>query len=264
MLEKIAAHRAYPQLPASPADSPVKSPIRTAVPVSPRIPPNEPFMNAIGALQSLCGDNSLEEPKYISISDEGPPHAKIFTYQCVLSMFKEEGVATTKKQAKHEAARKMLNRIKDLVINYPEFSNDDHDVVSESNAIAISLYPQLTKISQKKVNLGLKISQYHIALKQFVMAMNKEIVEELKSIKLDMDKSELSDDILKRLQTVLTPLAINHSITTLDSKESDIVIVCIGLDTSPSIIQCGTGKSEEEAIFKAIPDIINSLILLLE
>lgn len=262
MLEKIAAHRAYPQLPASPAQSPVKSPIPTAIPASPRIPPNEPFINAIGALQSVCGDNSLEEPKYISISDEGPPHAKIFTYQCILSMFKEQGVATTKKQAKHEAARKMLNRIKDIVINYPDFSND-HEVVSNSS-IAISLYSQLSKISQKKVNLGLKISGYHLALKQLVTLMQKEILEDLKSIKLDISKSELSDDILKRLQTILTPLAINHNVTSLNSNVSDTFIVCIDLETSPSIVQCGIGKSKEEATFKAISEIIDSLILLLE
>ncbi|XP_043493171.1 RISC-loading complex subunit TARBP2-like isoform X1 [Polistes fuscatus] len=257
MLEKIAAHRAYPQLPASPAQSPVRSPIPTVVPASPRIPPNEPFINAIGALQSVCGDNCLEEPKYISISDEGPPHAKIFTYQCILSMFKEIGVATTKKQAKHEAARKMLNRIKDLVvISYPELLNDDYDVVnSSSNA---------SKISQKKVNLGLKISEYHLALKKFITLMEKEILTDLKLIKLDMDKSELPDDILKRLETILTPLAISYNVTSLVSNVSDNFIVCIDLDTSPSIVQCGMGKSKEEATFKAIAEIIDCLIILLE
>ncbi|XP_014609346.1 PREDICTED: RISC-loading complex subunit tarbp2-like, partial [Polistes canadensis] len=256
MLEKIAAHRAYPQLPASPAQSPVRSPISTVIPASPRISSYD-FINAIGALQSVCADNCLEEPKYISISDEGPPHAKIFTYQCILSMFKEKGVATTKKQAKHEAARKMLNRIRDLVvINYPDLLNDDHDVVN-SNFSA-------SKISQKKVNLGFKISEYHLAFKKLVTSMHKEILEELKSIKPDMSKSEFSDDILKRLQTILTSVAINHNVSSLASNKSDICIVCIGLDTSPSIVQFGMGKCEEEATFKAAVKIINILILLLE
>lgn len=53
MLEKIAVHRAYPQLPASPLQSPVKQSTPSSVPASPRIPPNEPFVNAIGALQVI-------------------------------------------------------------------------------------------------------------------------------------------------------------------------------------------------------------------
>ncbi|KAI4494379.1 hypothetical protein M0802_008871 [Mischocyttarus mexicanus] len=264
MLEKIAAHRAYPQLPASPAQSPVRSPIPTAIPVSPRIPPNEPFVNAIGALQSVCGDNSLEEPKYISISDEGPPHAKIFTYQCILSMFKEEGIATTKKQAKHEAAKKMLNRIKDLVvINYPELMIDEHDIIS-SRSTALSLYTQLSKISPKKVNLGLKISEYHIALKQYVITMCIDILKDLKSIKLDVDNCKSSDNILSRLQKILTPLAINLNIRSFNSAEPDNFIVCMYLDTSPSIVQCGVGVSKEEATRKVIVNIIDTFILLLE
>ena len=49
MLEAIAAHRAYPQLPASPAPSPVKTPPTTEE-TYPKKSSNMPFLNAIGAL----------------------------------------------------------------------------------------------------------------------------------------------------------------------------------------------------------------------
>lgn len=51
MLKAIAAHRGYPQLPASPAQSPLRTPLPPTVPEVQRIPPNVPFVNAIGALQ---------------------------------------------------------------------------------------------------------------------------------------------------------------------------------------------------------------------
>ena len=50
MLEAVAAHRAYPQLPASPAPSPIKRALPTEVTVSPKRAPNMPFQNAVGAL----------------------------------------------------------------------------------------------------------------------------------------------------------------------------------------------------------------------
>lgn len=51
MLETIAEHRGYLQLPASPAQSPVRTPLPPVVPEVQRIPPDVPFVNAVGALQ---------------------------------------------------------------------------------------------------------------------------------------------------------------------------------------------------------------------
>lgn len=51
MLEAIAVHRNYPQLPASPAQSPVRTPISTVPTAAERPSPNTPFQNSIGSLQ---------------------------------------------------------------------------------------------------------------------------------------------------------------------------------------------------------------------
>lgn len=51
MLEAIAAHRGYLQLPASPAQSSVRTPLPPTIPEVKRTPPDEPFINAVGALQ---------------------------------------------------------------------------------------------------------------------------------------------------------------------------------------------------------------------
>ena len=47
--------------------------------------------NAVGALQQLCIDCSIQVPFYEVIRDEGPPHAKLFTMQCRVSKLEEYG-----------------------------------------------------------------------------------------------------------------------------------------------------------------------------
>lgn len=51
MLETIAKHIALPQLPATPCDSPVRTPLPMTLPVCPKSPAHVPFRNAIGELQ---------------------------------------------------------------------------------------------------------------------------------------------------------------------------------------------------------------------
>ncbi|KAK2587046.1 hypothetical protein KPH14_011000 [Odynerus spinipes] len=273
MLETIAAHRGYPQLPASPAQSPVRTPLPAAAPASPRIGANVPFVNAIGALQALCIDNTLEEPQYIPISDEGPPHARIFTYQCVLSTFKEEGIATTKKQAKHEAARKMLNRIKDLVDdpnllqrNTKNSQSKISDIIASN--IAKERYPELSKLPTKKVKLGLKISDYHIKLKNsFTPDECKELLEHLNSIIVNSDKKDV-DEIVNftqnKFQDILATSDVEITVETLQTSKEGIFMVAMRLSASPILVQCGTGKTENEAKFNAILNLINTIICLLK
>lgn len=213
----------------------------------------------------------MQEPEYIAINDEGPPHARIFTYQCVLSTFKEEGIATTKKQAKHEAAKKMLNRIKELVsVNYPEFL-DDNEAPNQrkinemiSNSIAEARYPQMSKLTSKKVNLGLKVSDYHTKLKNSFMTIRQELLTNLQSIKIDPNDFSMAESLLCRLQEILTPLSIQVNITLLTPKCSDIFIVSVEIDTSPTIVQCSPGTTRKEAEYKALLNSIDSLILLLK
>lgn len=53
MLEAIAKHTCLPQLPASPCESPIRTPVPMTVPVPPKSPANVPFRNTIGELQVL-------------------------------------------------------------------------------------------------------------------------------------------------------------------------------------------------------------------
>lgn len=269
MLETIAAHRGYPQLPASPAQSPAKTPVPAAVPACSRTGTNIPFVNAIGELQALCIENSLEEPEYIAISDEGPPHARIFTYHCVLSTFKEEGVATTKKQAKHEAARKMWNRLKNLVDDESIFIKkakkaEVNTVLTDE--IAKERYLELKKLTVKKSNLGLKITDYHKKIKQFFEAEeSKECVEFIKSIssgdEVEHNKETINSD-LNNFNDILKKLDIECTETKLGTKTPDVNCVCLRINSPLSITQCGLGTTEHEAKYQAFVKLVNFIMII--
>ncbi|EZA60759.1 hypothetical protein DMN91_001820 [Ooceraea biroi] len=273
MLTEIAVHRNYPQLPAASApESPSKSPFHTT-PLPPKMRAvNAPFFNAIGELQDLCADNNLEEPIYIPISDVGPPHARIFTIRCKVSSFTEDGVSTTKKQAKHEAARKMIDKIQELVDGLNDTSANENELLSvetdhtEANENAKRYYQS---IKPKKINLGIKLSEYHVKWKDSLeIDKRNEILKELDCIIENSNKSErhvtneLITEILFMLETLLTDLNITINMRNLNAN-NHYFMKAIQLDTCPVITHIGAGATEQLASWQAILLMINSIKLLL-
>ncbi|CAL1684123.1 unnamed protein product [Lasius platythorax] len=277
MLTEIINHRNYPQLPAAstPAVSPSRSPFHS-IPLPPKIPANVPFFNAIGELQDLCAENNLREPEYVLTKDYGPPHARIFTIQCTVSSFVEEGVASTKKQAKHDAARRMVKRIKGLV-NQLKSIEDDEECLSSSlssdqteimNKNAKECYHSLTK-SMKKINLGIRLADYHIKWRDSLESDKREkILEELHCIHFnesfdDTDQfNELIQEKSFRLETILSE--INVAVNTKEIiADNNYFMKTIELNTCPLLTQIGMGKTEQEAYWNALSQMIESIKLLL-
>ncbi|XP_050465614.1 interferon-inducible double-stranded RNA-dependent protein kinase activator A-like [Cataglyphis hispanica] len=280
MLIEIANHRNYPQLPAAntPAVSPSRSPFHS-VPLPPKIPANVPFVNAIGELQDLCAENNLLEPEYVLTKDSGPPHARIFTIQCRVSSFVEEGVASTKKQAKHEAARKMVELIKDLV-NQVNSTKDKEECAKSSkssittdqieivNRSAEECYHAVTK-SIRKINLGLKCSEYHIKWRDSLeMDKRNKILNELHCIHFnetydDVDQfNKKIEETLSRLEIILSEINVTINIKDIIA-ENNYFMKSIELMTCPILTQIGMGKTNLEAFKNALSQMIECLELLL-
>lgn len=55
----------------------------------------------------------------------GPPHARVFTIRCKVCSFEEDGRATTKRQAKYEAAKKMVFKIRALMTNSNDYDKEE-------------------------------------------------------------------------------------------------------------------------------------------
>lgn len=312
MLQAIATQRNYPQLPESPIKSPVRTPIHEPK-VPPRVPANVPFINTIGALQviygsycvcyviisllelymiiynsvilriilsfqDLCAENNLGEPEYILISDVGPPHAKVFTIRCAVCNFTEVGTGTTKKQAKHEAAKKMIDKISDLMTefngsrveeNYPNINSTE--IVLANKAASIK-YTALSKtLITKKSNLGIKLSKYHTILKDSIdIDIRHKVVEELHDIISQKLNEIITDEVIikkiSKFEEVLSEIDVTLSIKDVEIDITDPQIPflrVLQLDTYPVITQIGIGKTEKEAICQALVQTIKTLITLL-
>lgn len=73
--------------------------------------------NYVGELAELCATNQLPAPLYNEVMAEGPSHAPSFTLSCCVSQFTETAQASTKKQAKHCVAKKMLARVEECLLS---------------------------------------------------------------------------------------------------------------------------------------------------
>lgn len=213
------------------------------------------------------------EPEYVLTKDTGPPHARIFTIQCKVSNFVEEGVQSTKKQAKHEAARRMVERIRGLV-NQMNSSEDREESLNSSvtneteimNRNAKEHYLALTK---RKINLGIRLAEYHIKWRDSLeIDKRNKILEELSCMNFnencdDTDElSKLIKETLSRLETIL--LEVNVTVDTKDIlADNNCFMKIIELNTCPLLTQIGMGKTKQEAFWNALSQMTDSLKLLL-
>lgn len=214
------------------------------------------------------------EPEYVLTKDTGPPHARIFTIQCKVSNFVEEGVQSTKKQAKHEAARKMVERIKGLVnqMNSTEDKESLNSSVTDETEImnrnAKEHYHALTKTT-RKINLGIRLAEYHIKWRDSLeVDKRNKILEELNYMNFkencnDTDElNKLITETLSRLETIL--LEVNVTVNTRDIlADNNYFMKTIELNTCPLFTQIGMGKTKQEASWNALSQIIDCLKLLL-
>ncbi|XP_012281909.1 RISC-loading complex subunit tarbp2 [Orussus abietinus] len=250
----------------SPMPSPVHNSTPAVLPVSPKT--NVPFVNAIGALQDLCAENNLQEPLYNAINEVGPPHAKVFTVQCVVSTFKEEGTATTKKQAKHEAARKMLHRLHDVVSDLKDISHSENqnklkqqDILSSE--LAKARYPELSKQHiQKKSSLGAKLSEYHLRLMKNFQESAPKFLEKITSLIEMISKGNTNMDVVKtEFQNLLTMIEADMESIPMES-DTEKMLMAVQLNTCPIITEVGSGATESLAELNAIVQVMKTLKLL--
>ncbi|XP_063990525.1 interferon-inducible double-stranded RNA-dependent protein kinase activator A homolog B-like isoform X2 [Diachasmimorpha longicaudata] len=254
MLDTIVKHQGLLSLPASPAKFPVRSPPLRPKPESYIQDPNGPFVNAIGALRDLCADNKLEEPVYNTVSDVGPPHARIFTIQCAVASFREEGISTTKKQAKHLAAKKMLQRITEVADDASKSSvilllkragtlDDEVNAVTEQ---VKKLYNDQKGITAMKLNLGAKLSTFHSNLKtsysecaiEFTIEKLKEFTDLFKDCRKREDSLEF-EELRVQFQELLSPLNIGVYQGVISEN-----LQLLSLDTTPEIIEICSGNED--------------------
>ncbi|KAH0539182.1 interferon-inducible double-stranded RNA-dependent protein kinase activator A homolog B-like [Cotesia glomerata] len=271
MLERIAAENNYPALPPIPDD---KSPAKLIPP--PRILSDEPFVNAIGELQDMCAEVGLPDPIYETVGDQGPAHAKIFTIHCKIFTLIEEGTQTTKKHAKHLAARKMYDRVKNMVENTVNIQKivkaelEEHNVDPDSNNEIVPVnnddFIDFSKLSfYSKSSLGLKLSEFHTTLftsndditRETVISELTQFSEYYLNDETDNDDTDFYS-YLKELKNVfndaISPLnisAVVYSFPTRCETSTDCIITIV-LNSVPELVECVVGKSEDKKLLLSL------------
>ena len=68
----------------------------------------------VGALQEVCVKQGFPMPTYASGQVGTQPHQRNFVMTCIVGKLKENGNGGSKKDAKREAAQKMIDKLKSL------------------------------------------------------------------------------------------------------------------------------------------------------
>lgn len=176
--------------------------------------------NVVGMLNDLCILNNMPMPEYIPLKEEGPPHARMFTFQCRLSSIVETAVSRTKKQAKHMVSQQMINRLSEILgdklVPVPDKSTDiDDDDLGPS----VPLVP-LENTRKSRYNWGLKLSQYHykLAEESINFPLRIGIGEELKDKSLDWIDQQTGHENL--LDTLLEELDYTKEVIHMGPKST--------------------------------------------
>jgi len=122
-------------------------------------------VNAIGKLNDICVNNRLGLPEFKLVREEGQAHAKLFTISCHVCKMIETARHKTKKQAKHLAAVKMVNKLmaidKSLVLEMKV----DHDVPD-----SVKVLEQVELIKNEYVTKSVPkdefVSSYHLMFRK--------------------------------------------------------------------------------------------------
>ena len=67
--------------------------------------------NTVGGLQELCVKHGYPMPTYDLGAVGGQPHQRNFTIMCCVGKMRESGAGGSKKDAKREAAQKMIDKV---------------------------------------------------------------------------------------------------------------------------------------------------------
>lgn len=186
--------------------------------------------NTVGALQELCVKHGYPMPTYAMGPVGGQPHQRNFAMVCVVGKLKENGTGGSKKDAKREAAQKMIDKLKSYGPNSSPaqaadiMSIDEEEVLSKLSNIKVdTLNPETgEKISAFYKNLqsanGKFLAKLHVtSLKSKTVdypAMLKEISTEQKFevTYVEIEEKTEDGDVQCLVQVSTLPIAVCYAI----------------------------------------------------
>ena len=176
---------------------------------------------------------------------------KMFTVRCIVRSLKEEATASTKKQAKHDAAKKMLTSLDiDDKLNFDRLSLTIQEPKRfKEKKFVGEFYRKLRLGTDNTSKIG--ADAYGKYLKKALSSQTcQNIVDELGKITTNSNEEKLRK-IAKLLDSTV-------DITTLVRVKNRFAVSCC-LDCKPCIVDIGIGATEREAKERAIEKMLQSI-----
>ncbi|XP_077515112.1 protein Loquacious-like isoform X2 [Amblyomma americanum] len=109
--------------------------------------------NPVGELQELCMKLRWRPPFYETVIEDGLPHERTFGISCLVNNLNEMGKGKSKRLAKRQAAKKMIELIKNVQNG---LLNGEDDKFGELGSGPGGLGPCSTVLQEAKCYMGLK------------------------------------------------------------------------------------------------------------
>jgi len=187
--------------------------------------------NTVGALQEQCVKQGFPMPTYSVGVVGGQPHQRNFAITCTVGKWKENGAGGSKKDAKREAAQKMIDYLKSLGPNANgtdqaavELSVEDEEMIKKMSTVKIDT---LTNEASEKVaafykNLqnsnGKNLAKLHMTslknrnvnFQQLLDDVSKEQKFEVTYVEVDEKTEDGDHQCLVQISTL--PVAVCHAV----------------------------------------------------
>ncbi|XP_052738007.1 double-stranded RNA-binding protein Staufen homolog isoform X3 [Bicyclus anynana] len=152
--------------PAAPA-----SPERPALP-GPAAPAAPDARSSVALLRELCEEYRLGEVQYELVGDTGPPHLRHFTVRAALGLHQRSATATTKKQARQQAAEQLYTYLRENLARLTrDFVEEEALQRAQEKSIlrartdeALERYVELAGADDApwRPDLGQRVAHYHL------------------------------------------------------------------------------------------------------
>lgn len=255
------------------------------------------FINYVGMLQEFCVQRGLKI-SYDVVEQFGPPHKKTFTIEARVNAERKRGTAQCKKLAKQEAAKLMVQHLKDSGIFIETNGSVQQDKSNKSNKTnnsnknfqeiyengiqklgveietskptlpiaelskqAKSLFITYSK-TNKKTTQDYLIKDSHSLFKRTYSGMITDNMKERMNVIREKHAADQMS-VEKMICEIVSVLGVKIQQVNISSFKNNHVI-CLRLMSRPNITEFGCGESNDKAKTQAMYNIILDILTFLD
>ncbi|XP_011876708.1 PREDICTED: uncharacterized protein LOC105566916 isoform X2 [Vollenhovia emeryi] len=255
--------------------------------------------NYIGMLQEFCQQQriSTQEIVYKLVYDEGLPHLKTFTMEVQLGKLSERATAQCKKTAKQEAAKKLLLQLNPSIVKPKVASvpNADADITKGLSQLNLCNKKEELESSIRQLGTGIldcvtkkeasdkaKVLYLEHTKKKYTINDQAASAFGIKDLHMLFEKNycgKSAHNVQERMRSIRDGYARRMDFqqakwdieALLEAEIQQVVmssvtknhIMCLRLMSAPRVTQMGIGETKSVAQFRAMCNLINAILILL-